>query len=85
MENSPERESMPTPCRPATSPAEATISEWIVTAIIKQLLHLPTGGTSAFGGFKKKKRKDKEMKEICNHFCIICDVILYIGNFNILN
>ena len=52
MENSPKLESMPTLCRSATLPAETTISKWRVTATIRQLLQLPTGGTSAFGGLR---------------------------------
>ena len=50
-ENSPKLESMPTLCRSATLPAETTISKWRVTAIIRQFLQLPTGGTLAFGCF----------------------------------
>ena len=52
VENSPKLESMPTLCRSATSPAETTISKWRVTATVRQLLQLPTGGTSAFGGLR---------------------------------
>ena len=52
MENSLKLESMPTLCRSATLPAETTISKWRVTETIRQLLQLPTGGTSAFGGLK---------------------------------
>ena len=52
MENSPKLESMPTLCRSATLPAETTISKWRVMATIRQLLQLPTGGTSAFGGLR---------------------------------
>ena len=44
---------MPTLCRSATLPAETTISKWRVIATIRQLLQLPTGGTSAFGGLSK--------------------------------
>ena len=52
MENAPKLESMPTLCRSATLPAETTISKWRVTATIRQLLQLLTGGTSAFGGLR---------------------------------
>ena len=52
MENSPKLESMPTLCRSATLPAETTISKWRVTATIRQLLQLLTGGTLAFGGLR---------------------------------
>ena len=46
MENSPKLERMPTLCRSATLPPETTISKWGVTATIRQLLQLPTQGTS---------------------------------------
>ena len=52
MENSPKLESMPTLCRSANLPAETTISKWRVMVTIRQLLQLPTEGTSAFGGFR---------------------------------
>ena len=52
MENSPKLESMPTLCRSATLPQETTISKWRVAATIRQLLQLPTGGASAFGGLR---------------------------------
>ena len=52
MEKSPKLESMPTLCRSATLPAETTISKWRVTVTIRQRLHLPTGGPSAFGGIR---------------------------------
>ena len=48
MKNSPKLKSMPTLCRSATLLAETTISKWRVTTTIRQLLQLPTGGTSAF-------------------------------------
>ena len=53
MENSPKLESLPTLCRSATLPPETTISKWRVTPTIRQLLQLPTRGTSAFGGLRK--------------------------------
>ena len=33
-------------------PPQTTISKWRVTATLRQLLRLPTGGTSAFGGLR---------------------------------
>ena len=52
MEISPKLERMPTLCSSASLPAETTISKWRVVATIRQLLQLPTGGTSVFGGLR---------------------------------
>ena len=53
MENSLKHENMPTLCRSTTLLAEATITKWRVMATIRQLLQLPTGGTSAFGNLRR--------------------------------
>ena len=55
MENFPKLGSMPTLCRSATLLAETTISKWKVAATIRQLLQLPTRGTSAFWGLRVKR------------------------------
>ena len=54
METPPKLESMPILCRSVTLPAKTTISKWRVTATIRQLLQLPTGGASAY-------------KQMCTH------------------
>ena len=50
MENSHKLEKMPTLCGCAILPAETTILKWRVTATTRQLLQLPTGGTSVKAG-----------------------------------
>ena len=73
MENSSKLESMPTLRRSTTLPAETTISKWRVTATIRLLLQLPSGGTSAFGDLRGRR----SLLEIV--FVGQCEVFVCIG------